>query len=474
MDNKRVLFIIFLIFTLIFAKGMFSKVYAVSASAPVIVAQCAVVGTTNIRVVVGSGQVVVARDAATDAALGISHSVTGSHTVVPLISALTSGQRIYIESQTSGLTSQIMTVGSIIGPYITGGLRDGDTIIRGLGGSAAAGSTVRIVHVQNDLAVIGSGTINSKGTFEITLTAGINDNDGLLPLLNGIAGLDVVVGSTHYKGPTIEWPVNTSSTVIKGIGNVGSEVRVYDTNDLNTVVASADVGSDGTYRATISNAYTTQGNTLAAIEDFDDVSSCVLGGIITVGSSGGPGISNTVSNPVSHGDSQISGTGMSGESVYLEKLAARTDIGNGTVGSDSTYSISLSDALNSNDRIVAIENNISSPVVTVSQGGTTTLLGDYGNYPNPFDPNSESTTIEYILTNSADIKIHIYNLNAIEVKVIECPATTEGGRAGKNQVAWSGVDGYGKGLSTGVYLYRIFDSGSTTVLGRGKIAIIRK
>jgi hypothetical protein len=77
------------------------------------------------------------------------------------------------------------------------------------------------------------------------------------------------------------------------------------------------------------------------------------------------------------------------------------------------------------------------------------------NYPNPFNP---STTIEYSLPNSENVKIEIYDLLGRLVKTL----VNETKIAGKYSVIWNGEDNSGKTVSSGVYLYRLY-SGSQII-----------
>lgn len=70
------------------------------------------------------------------------------------------------------------------------------------------------------------------------------------------------------------------------------------------------------------------------------------------------------------------------------------------------------------------------------------------NYPNPFNP---VTTIEYSLPVRSQVSIDIFNLLGRRVRSLvdrEDPV-------GSYRVEWDGTDDYGRGVATGVYLYRL-------------------
>jgi len=67
------------------------------------------------------------------------------------------------------------------------------------------------------------------------------------------------------------------------------------------------------------------------------------------------------------------------------------------------------------------------------------------NYPNPFNP---STTIRYALPEQSTAKLTIYDILGKEVVVLQ----NELKPPGLYDVRWNGLDGYGKPVSTGVYI----------------------
>ncbi|MBL7994178.1 fibronectin type III domain-containing protein [bacterium] len=80
------------------------------------------------------------------------------------------------------------------------------------------------------------------------------------------------------------------------------------------------------------------------------------------------------------------------------------------------------------------------------------------NYPNPFNP---STTIQFDVARSGNVKVKVYNVLGQEV------ATLVDGyfETGKQSVQWNGKDALGRQVASGVYMYR---------LEAGKIAKTKK
>jgi flagellar hook assembly protein FlgD len=71
------------------------------------------------------------------------------------------------------------------------------------------------------------------------------------------------------------------------------------------------------------------------------------------------------------------------------------------------------------------------------------------NHPNPFNP---STTIEYYLPEAAVVTLDVYSADG---KLVARLARGERQERGTHTVCWSGLDGQGSAVSSGVYFYRL-------------------
>ena len=71
------------------------------------------------------------------------------------------------------------------------------------------------------------------------------------------------------------------------------------------------------------------------------------------------------------------------------------------------------------------------------------------NYPNPFNPNKEKTTIRYTLKKASPVSIRIYDVFGNLVKEIKDPP---GGYKGLNEVLWDGKNEKGVIVASGAYL----------------------
>ena len=90
---------------------------------------------------------------------------------------------------------------------------------------------------------------------------------------------------------------------------------------------------------------------------------------------------------------------------------------------------------------------------SVSQGKTQIIalpkeFALHQNFPNPFNPN---TSLRYELPIATDVVLVVYDLLGREViRLVD-----EHNEAGYHQVIWQGQDKFGRGLASGVYIYRL-------------------
>ena len=70
------------------------------------------------------------------------------------------------------------------------------------------------------------------------------------------------------------------------------------------------------------------------------------------------------------------------------------------------------------------------------------------NYPNPFNP---STSIQYYIPSTSDVKIEIYNLLGSKIT-----SFFEGKQsAGNHTINWNGTDQSGNPVASGIYFYKL-------------------
>jgi hypothetical protein len=104
-----------------------------------------------------------------------------------------------------------------------------------------------------------------------------------------------------------------------------------------------------------------------------------------------------------------------------------------------------------------------------AKGGTVT------NYPNPFHPPDQPTTIAYKLDDAAAVTIRIFTQSGDLVLRQTFDRGAEGGRAGLNQFVWDGRNGAHELVASGGYLALIEaqGTGETLHVMRRKIAAVR-
>ena len=101
--------------------------------------------------------------------------------------------------------------------------------------------------------------------------------------------------------------------------------------------------------------------------------------------------------------------------------------------------------------------------------------GYVSNYPNPFHPPAEPTTIAYKLSADATVTLRIFTLSGDLVRSETFARGAAGGTGGLNQWLWNGTNGAGKLVSSGGYVVMIEaqDTGQAVNVIRRKIAVVR-
>lgn len=79
----------------------------------------------------------------------------------------------------------------------------------------------------------------------------------------------------------------------------------------------------------------------------------------------------------------------------------------------------------------------------------------FGNYPNPFNP---ETTISFELAEQSNVIIEVFNIKGQKVKTLVRDSYTPG----HHSVVWSGTDNHGKSVSSGVYFYKMSTPSQST------------
>ena len=92
------------------------------------------------------------------------------------------------------------------------------------------------------------------------------------------------------------------------------------------------------------------------------------------------------------------------------------------------------------------------------------------NSPNPFNPNRESTKIDYRLSKEAEVKAYIYAQNGELQESFVFHAGDNGGKIGYNEFNWTGKNRFNETVSNGIYiLYLVAESGGKVQKGKCKL-----
>ena len=106
-------------------------------------------------------------------------------------------------------------------------------------------------------------------------------------------------------------------------------------------------------------------------------------------------------------------------------------------------------------------------------GGPLRIVGQPLTYPVPFIVRThKNVTIQYTLSQDADIELTILSVEGRIVKRIHCAKGTEGGSAGINKVQWNGVTQAGVQAGAAVYVGSIVSKEEGRLLAKFRIAII--
>jgi hypothetical protein len=136
----------------------------------------------------------------------------------------------------------------------------------------------------------------------------------------------------------------------------------------------------------------------------------------------------------------------------------------------------LSPRLNETDHIRAISGPITADLdLRVALVDPNAAGGTVTNYPNPFHPPGEPTTIAYKLDDDASVRLRVFTMSGDLVRDESFARGAVGGRAGLNEWAWDGRNGRGSLIASGGYLILIEaqGTGETQHVMRRKIAVVR-
>jgi parallel beta-helix repeat protein len=96
------------------------------------------------------------------------------------------------------------------------------------------------------------------------------------------------------------------------------------------------------------------------------------------------------------------------------------------------------------------------------------------NNPNPFNPDKESTKIQYDLNEDKDVTVYIYDSTMTLIWQKDYSAGSEGGRSNKvNEITWDGKTYFGDICANDFYVILVIERSTKKLLAKGKIAILK-
>jgi hypothetical protein len=165
-------------------------------------------------------------------------------------------------------------------------------------------------------------------------------------------------------------------------------------------------------------------------------------------------------------------SGISGYTYAIGTTPGGTDIVSWTATGATSVTVG-SQTLTLNQRYyvtVRAYNGVGLYSELTSDGVTVVNIGDrIPNYPNPFNPPTESTRIVINVPGPMDLGVYIYDVTA---RVVYKQVIL--GANGLTEVIWNGMTYYGHVADNGVYLLRVIDESSKKMIGKGKILVIKR
>ncbi len=203
-------------------------------------------------------------------------------------------------------------------------------------GRGEAGAAVQVR--GTDGVVVGAGFVGADGSFTVTLSPPRTGGEPLVVTQTDAAGN--VSAATSTQAPDLTAPAAPTAEIgadgagITGRGESGATVTIRDAS--GAVVATAIVGTDGTYTATLTPAQANGGTVSITQSD-------AAGNVSTPTTVSAPDITAPGAPTAAIGadGASITGNGEAGASVTVSD-AAGTVIATATVAADGSYSASLS------------------------------------------------------------------------------------------------------------------------------------
>jgi fibronectin type 3 domain-containing protein len=321
-------------------------------------------------------------------------------------------------------------------------------------------------------------TATKTGDYTLTVSSGSIKGTAsikVIPALN-----EIKFGSSSYivnaSGTTINMPViavDTSGSTVTGVSGYTFDTTGKEYGNI--------IDQNGNFKAgTKEGAYTVTVKLMTKNKTLSANTTVYL-------NLGGPKISASVNGEEIKSGSTISpkpkitinlsdGNGVKSVSVYMDGIqVSTTGLQTSGVGSQATASFTPSAPLTPGEHTLVIEaqDNLGAASTITISGltvyGDLSIDGRVMNYPNPFKPSTQPTTINYKLTQDANVRLYIYDIGGRMVYSKAFDAGTNGGRASENDVPWDGKNMSGEIVANGAYICVITSDGR--ILGSSEISV---
>ena len=255
-------------------------------------------------------------------------------------------------SQTSAVSAPAFTVDvdpnapaitAVVGQPVNGGTVE-------LTGTGERGDTINL-YADGGTTIVGTATVASGGTFDITTTADFADGVHTFTATETDAASQTSAASAPAftvdvdpNAPAITavvgQPVNGGTVELTGTGERGDTINLY-ADGGTTIVGTATVASGGTFDITTTADFADGVHTFTATEtDAASQTSAASAPAFTVDvDPNAPAITAVVGQPVNGGTVELTGTGERGDTINLYADGGTTIVGTATVASGGTFDI---------------------------------------------------------------------------------------------------------------------------------------
>jgi len=255
-----------------------------------------------------------------------------------------------------------------------------------LTGTGEAGATVNVYNAAGTL--LGTGTVGSGGTFNLTLNSA--QLDGQVLTVRQVDGATNVSAASTLTAPDITAPaaptavtINGSGSVVTGSGVAGSTVTVR--NAAGTVLGTTTVAANGSFSVALATAQID--NQVLTVTQADPAGNVSVSATATAPDLTPPAAPAALL--VSADGATVSGTGEIGSTVTI-KSASGTVLGTATVGPTGSFGVTLSAAQINGERLTV---SLTDSRGNVSVSGTVTAPDVDANAPVVASDNLATATV---------------------------------------------------------------------------------